>query len=63
MFFDLVNRKLAILDYKNMDLKKSEILHFSIGVSPWLLVKNWKFLEIYFFCFEAKVVCLVLEEK
>ena len=48
MFFDLVDRKLAILDYKNMDLKTSEILHFSIGVSPWLLVKNWKFLEIIF---------------
>ena len=51
VFFDLVDRKLAILDYKNMDLKKSEILHFSKGVSPWLLVKNWKSTLL---CFEGK---------
>ena len=33
MFFDLVDRKLAILDYKNMDLKKVGIF-FSKGASP-----------------------------
>ena len=74
VFSDLVDRKLAILDYKNMDLKKNlfcklvdrklaisdnikkdlrnfKILHFSKGVSPWFLVKNWKSTLL---CFEAK---------
>lgn len=51
VFFDLAGRKLAILDYKNVNLKKSEILNFSKGVSPWLLVKNRKFTLL---CFEAK---------
>ena len=39
MFSDLVDRKLAILDYKNVDFKKSNILHFFKGVSPWFSVK------------------------
>ena len=51
VFSDLLDRKLAILYHKNIDLKKSEILHFSKGVSPWLLVKNWK---LTLLCFEAK---------
>ena len=64
MFFDLVDRKLAILDYKNMDLKKSEFF-FSKGGSP--LVFGQKS-EIYSSLFWSKigrdkVVCLVLEEK
>ena len=32
-------RKLAVLDYKNNDLKKSKNLHFSGGVSPWFWPK------------------------
>ena len=35
VFGDFLERKLAVLDHKNADLKKSEILHFSKGVSPW----------------------------
>ena len=35
VFGDFLERKLAVLDHENTDLKKSEILHFSKGVSPW----------------------------
>ena len=43
VFCDLVDRKQAIYDYKNIDLKKSKILHFSKGVSPCFLVKTSHF--------------------
>ena len=33
VFGNVVDRKLAFLDYENMDLKKSKNLHFSKGVS------------------------------
>ena len=35
VFGNVLDRKLAFLDYKNMDLKKSQNWHFSKGVSPW----------------------------
>ena len=40
MFWSLVDIKLVILGYKNIDLKKSKILHFSKGDSPPFLVKT-----------------------
>ena len=36
---NVLYRKLAFLDYKNNDLKKSKNLHFSKGVSPWFWPK------------------------
>ena len=50
VFPDLLDRKLAILYYKNIDLKKSKVLHFFNVVSPWFLVKRWKFVVLSFFC-------------
>ena len=35
VFGNVLDRKLAFLDYKNMDLKKSQNWQFSKGVSPW----------------------------
>ena len=36
------------MDYKKVDLKKSKLFHFSKGVSPWFLVKFWKFCSFFF---------------
>ena len=36
VFGNVLDRKLAFLDYKNMDLKKLQNWHFTKGVSPWL---------------------------
>ena len=36
---NVLYRKLAFLDYKNNDLKKSKNLHFSREVSPWFRPK------------------------
>ena len=49
MFCELLGRKLATLDYKNKDLKKSKILHSFKGVSLWFLVKNYLFYSILLF--------------
>ena len=43
---NVLDRKLAFLDYKNNDLKKSKNLHFSKGVSPWF----WPKLISFFIC-------------
>ena len=39
VFRDILYRKLAFFDHKNIDLKKSQNSHFSKGVSPWFWSK------------------------
>ena len=49
MFCGLVDRKQAMLDYINIDLKKPKILHFSKRVSPWFLVEKLEILSFFLF--------------
>ena len=35
VFEDVVNRELASQDYKDIDLRKSQNLHFPKGARPW----------------------------
>ena len=42
-FDDVLDRELAFLDNKNIDLKKSQNLHFSKGVSLRFWSKNVNF--------------------
>ena len=51
VFGDVLERRLAVLAYKNVDLKKSQNLHFSKRVRPWFWSKIWNF---FFFSFLAK---------
>ena len=62
---DLVDRKLVILYYKNIVLKKSKILHFFKMVRPWFLVKNWKFCPLFYFSKTGhnNVFCDLLDRK
>ena len=39
MFGGVLDRKFALLDYKNTDSRTSQNLHFTKWVSPWL----WSF--------------------
>ena len=48
VFVNVLDRKLAFLDYKNMDLKKSQNWHFSKGVSPWFRPKLSNFFNSFF---------------
>lgn len=47
VFGDIVNRKLAFVDYKNTDLKKLQNLHFCNGVSPLFLPKLGNFFIVF----------------
>ena len=40
MFGEDLRRKESFSDYKNIDFKKPQNLHFSKGVSPWFLSGN-----------------------
>ena len=48
VFYDILKRKNAFLDYKNKKFKKSKNSHFSKGVNPWFWSKNGHF-YIFFF--------------
>ena len=37
MFGAVLHREIVLLDFKKMDSKKSQNLHFPKGVSPWFL--------------------------
>ena len=51
VFGDVLDRKQAFLDYRNIDLKKPQNLHLSKGVSPWF----WPNYEISLSLLLAKI--------
>ena len=48
MFYDVLERKIAFLGYKNKKFKKSRNCHFSRGVSPWFWSKIGHFSILFF---------------
>ena len=48
VFYDILQRKNAILGYKNKKFKKSKNGHFSKGVNTWFWFKNGHFLTFFF---------------
>ena len=48
VFYDILERKIAFLGYKNIEFKKSKSCHFFRGVNPWFWSKNGHF-SIFFF--------------
>ena len=48
VFYDILKRKNAFLDYKNKKFKKSKNWHFSKGVNPWFWSKNGHFSNFFF---------------
>ena len=47
-FYDILERKIAFLGYKNKKIKKSKNRHFFKGVNPWFWTKNDHFSKISF---------------
>ena len=41
--YDILERKNALIGYKNKNLKKSKNCHFAKWVNPWFLDKNGHF--------------------
>ena len=48
VFYDILERKNAFLDYKNKKFKRSKNRHFPEGVNPWFCSKNGHFSNFYF---------------
>ena len=48
VLYDILERKIAFLGYKNKMLKKSKNGHFSKGVNPWFWSKNGHFSNFVF---------------
>ena len=49
VFYDILERKIAFLDYKNKKFKKSKNWHFSKVVNSWFWSKNCHFSNFFFF--------------
>ena len=48
VFYDILERKKAFLEYKNKKFKKSKNWHFSKGVGPWFWSKIGHFSTLFF---------------
>ena len=63
-FYDILDRKIAFLGYKNKKFKKSQNAHFSKGVNPWFWSENGHFSN---FCLgnigQENVFYDILEQK
>ena len=49
VFYDILQRKNAFLDYKKNKFKKLKNWHFFKGVNPWFWSKNGRFFNFFFF--------------
>ena len=65
IFYDILERKHAFLDYKNKKLKKSKNWHFSKAVKPRFWSKNGHFSNFVFLgnIGQANVFYYILERK
>ena len=54
VFYDILERKNAVVGYKNKKLEKSKNRHFSKGVNPCFQSKNGQFSNIYFQKIQAR---------
>ena len=48
VFYDILERKIASLGYKNKKFKMSKNGQFSKGVNPWFVSKNGDFCTFFF---------------
>ena len=48
VFYDILERINALLEYENKKLQKSKNRHFSKGVNPWFWYQNGNFLNLFF---------------
>ena len=65
VFYNILERKIAILGYKNQKFKKSKNGHFSKGVNPWFWSKNGHFSKFFFLgnIGQENVFYVILERK
>ena len=47
-FYDILERKITVLGYKNKKFKKTKNWHFSKGVNTWFWSNNFHFTNLFF---------------
>ena len=60
VFYDILERKKAFLQYRNKKFKCSKNWHFSKVVRPWFWSKNGHFSKVFFFRQYRRGKCLLL---
>ena len=60
VFYNILERKIAFVGYKNERFKQSKKWDFSRGVSPWFWSKIGHFSNILFQAIEARKKCLTM---
>ena len=60
VFYGILERKNALLGYKNKKFKKSKNSHFSKGVNPWFWSKNGHFSNFFFQAIQARKISLTI---
>ena len=63
VFYDILERKNAVVAYKNKKLEKSKNRHFSKGVNPCFQSKNGHFSNIYFQKIQARKMSFTKFQK
>ena len=63
VFYDILDRKNAILGYKNKMLKKSKNWHLSKGINPWFWSKNSLFSNFFLGNMGQKNVFYDIQER
>ena len=53
VLYDILERKIAFLSYKNNMFKKSKNWHFSKGVNPWFWSKTGHFWTVFFWQYRS----------
>ena len=60
VFYDLLERKIASVGYKNKKFKKSKNGQFSKGVNPWFVSKNGDFCTFFFYLIKARKMSFII---
>ena len=60
LFGNVLHIIIAPPDYKNINIKRSQNLHFSMGVSPWFWSKIGHLINFSFLAKCAEKNCLVM---
>ena len=60
VFYDILQRKIAFLGYKNVNLKQSKNWHFLKRANPWFRLKNGHFSNFSFLAIYARKMSFLI---
>ena len=63
VFYNILERKNALLGYKSKKFKKSKDRHCSKGVNPWFQSENGHFFNFFFQGIQARKISFMIFQK